>query len=360
MSRWSRASTATVLAVICLAGVSSASAQEQVVRSGEECSAEAGAAVLSGLVRDLLTGNPMPGAAVRLRSEQFGQVMLGVALTDAEGAYRFCDVPQIPGLSIRAEVEAMTSRAFTLPDPPGGTMEPIYIEWSTPVDIVGTVVDAVSGEPVSGATVTLLDRGARSTSNDAGVFRIQGQGAGRLVMTTSVLGYAPRTDTLDTTSGDLLALTIVLGAEPILLDPIEVRVRAAPEAEARALGSRFDMMTLAQVDSILPRVLDFASLVRNAYFPGIRVSTLADGTLCIGTLRGGPDCAMVEVYLDGLRLSHAETVLTSLDPAVVESLQYLDSFEARIRYMGPRVHNGVLLIITRSGRRRGTGPGGAS
>ena len=347
------------MAGACLIALSSsAAAQEPSVRSGDQCDASPGTAVLEGVVRDLLTGNPMPGASVILRSREFASMQLGEGSTDLTGAYRFCDVPQIPGLTVQAVVEGIQSRLIGLPDPPRGEVEPLYIEWSTPVDLVGRVVDAQTNAPLAGARVAVVGRGAQSTTNDDGVFRVQGQGAGRMVLESSMLGYAPRTDTLDTASGDVLDVTIRMSVEAIELDPIEVSVQRLPEAQARAEGSRFDVMTPAEVDAVLPRVIDFGGLVRNALFPGIRVSTLADGTLCIANMRNGPDCAMVEVYLDGIRLSHAETVLVSLDPNVVESIQYLDAFEARIRFMGPRVHNGVLLIRTRSGRRPGSGPGG--
>jgi len=323
------------------------------VRLGVACSEEEGPGVLLGSVVDLLTNRPLPGAAVTLRSGAYGDALLGVTQTDAAGQYVFCDVPRIPGMTLRANLQGITGRALEVPEPRPEQLDPLYLEWSTVVDVVGTVVDGATNQPLPGAVVSLPDRGARSVSNDDGVFRIEGQGAGDMIMTTSALGFATRTDTLSTVSGDLLDLTVVLGVEAIELAPIVVRARSQRESEVRALASRADAMTVAQIDSVLPRVIDFAGLIRNARFPGLGVNEDVDGNMCIEMLRfSRPGCNMVEVFLDGLRLSAAQVVLNAMDPNIVESLQFLDPLEALARYSGPNTQFGVLLIRTRRNSRR--------
>ncbi len=326
-------------------------AQDQAVPSGRACDAS-DPTLLRGVVLDLLTGGPMPGADVELHNERYGPMVLGVATTDASGAYRFCSVPPVAGLALQARVGDVTSAMQAVPQRAVGEVEPLYLEWSVPIDVVGRVEDAATGEPLAGAEVAVAERGVISTTDAFGAFQLSGQGAGRLELVTTMLGFRSRVDTLATVSGDRLELLIRLAADPIELAPIEVSVRARQTDERRAVASRFDEMTRAEVDAVLPRTMDFAGLVRNAGFPGMTVSERADGTVCVGTLRGGPGCAMVEVYLDGVRIQEANALLAALDPNVVESLLYLDPFEARIRYAGPRVHNGVLLIYTRRGQRR--------
>lgn len=340
-----------LLAVISVAvHTGPAHAQEQAVPSGAICDGSPDT-VLSGLVLDLLTGAPLPGADVELHNERYGPMVLGVATTDASGAYRFCRVPPVAGLALQGRVGDVVSAMLPVPQRAVGEMEVLYLEWSAPIDVVGRVVDATTGVPLPGATVAIAERGVVSTTDGAGLFQLQGQGAGRLELVTSMLGFRSRTDTLTTVSGDRLDLTIRLAADPIELEPIEVSVRARQSEERRRVASRFDQMTRDEVDAVLPRTMDFAGLVRNARFPGMTVSERADGTVCVGTLRGGPGCSMVEVYLDGVRIQEASSLLAALDPNIVESLLYLDPFEARIRYAGPRVQNGVLLIFTRRGRR---------
>ncbi len=339
------------------APVAVAAQEDTGVRTGAACddSTLADTRVVAGHVRDLLTEQPMPGMSVILRSTRFADRVLAVTQTDGRGTFRFCAVPAIAGIALQAQAERSASEPELIPS--GRRWEgSLYIEWSVPIDLAGRVVDAVTGAPIEGATITVDGRGARSTSQTDGVFRIAGQGAGRVSLTTSAVGYATRTDTLSTTSGDALDLELRMSVDAFELAPILVRARSTEAFEELTSGSRFDVMTLAEVDSVLPRVMGFNSLLRSAQFPGLQVSEGQAGAVCVQAHRGGSSlaggCNMVEVFLDGVRLHASEHVLATLEPGIVESMQFMDPLEAGVRFTGPRVNNGVLIITTRHGTRR--------
>jgi hypothetical protein len=349
---------AVATGMFALPGTSMAAVQDTGVRVAEQCDGAGfqDTRTALGEVRDLLTQQPMPGVTVNLRSTEYAELALATTNTNAKGSFRFCGVPAIPGVVLQAEAEGLRSPFETLPDGRSAWSGSLYIAWSVPIDLAGHVIDAATGDPVEGAVVTVDGRGARSTTASDGGFRIAGQGAGSVSLTTVALGYSTRTDTLATTSGDRLDVRILMGVEAFELEPIVVRARSEAEFEELTMGSRFDVMTRAKVDSVLPRVMGFNSLLRSAQFPGLIVTERHHGTVCVQAHRAGASfsggCAMVEVFLDGVRLFEAETVLANLEPGIIESMRFMDSVEASVRFMGPRVKNGVLLIETRHGTRR--------
>jgi iron complex outermembrane receptor protein len=87
--------------------------------------------------------------------------------------------------------------------------------------VAGTVTDARTGEPISGAQVSIRDRGFGAISNDDGRFLIVNLPEGRLELRVLYLGYAPQSRIVEVEAGETLVDgRIVLGG----LEPGEMIV----------------------------------------------------------------------------------------------------------------------------------------
>src|SRR5687767_224277 len=57
-------------------------------------------------------------------------------------------------------------------------------------NLIGKISDAVTGEPIAGASVYFSDIKAGGVSNDAGLYKLQNFPSGRYLIEVSHLGYA--------------------------------------------------------------------------------------------------------------------------------------------------------------------------
>jgi len=295
---------------------------------------------------DLLTLQPLGGVDVTLKStNERGIRIVGVGDSNSDGRYVFCGVPPWSGLNVTAEFMAETSRTILIPDTPSDEVPPIYLRWSRPADIIGRVFDGATGEPLEAVLVELVGRPVRSLTDNEGTFRFPGQGAGRFIVRSSRIGYMTRTDSVDVASADRLDFEITLFEEAVGLAPIVVRVRSDLESQRRGPATRRDMLTQTQVDSLLPRVTDMVSLLRAGGFAGVEIEYRGGGGLCVEITRGARGCNSVLLFVNGVRMDIG--TLADILPESVATLQFLDPFEARIRFGGPGIQNGVLTITLR-------------
>lgn len=310
------------------------------------CDGGSGHLDVTGVVVDMLSRRPLPGAVVQLRAPAaFVPQLLGRYEAAAGGRYAFCAPSVGQGWDVVAELDTVQSRA--IPVPPTGQVDTIFIAWSQPVTLTGTVREHIGGKPVDGARITVQDRPVRATTDEAGRFGLRGLGGGPLIIRTSHIAYGERVDTIVAESGGNLMLDIRLGERAIELAPIVVTARAAPSLRAR--GMREMGMTRDQVAAALPRSIDFVSLLRQAQVPGLMVRESGNG-ICVEFLRGGGGCAMLQVFVNGMRIQEPEMFLPGIDPVSVSEFVVLRPAFAQFQYMGPLTQNGVLDITLRGGR----------
>lgn len=298
---------------------------------------------VTGVVSDLLSRVPLPGATVTLRAPaEFVYQIVGQGTAGAGGRYRIC-VPSV-GAEWSAVAALDTLESSPRPVGAGGGVDTLYVPWSDPVTLVGTVTVQGTGAPVEGARVTIEDRRVRAVTDAEGRFSLRGVGGGPLVITVSGLGYAPRSDTIIAASGAHMELDISVGEEAIELDPVIVTARSAPSTRVR--GGRELGMTAPEVAAVLHRSVDFLSLLRQANIPGLLVRGGDGGeAACIEFLRAAGDCAMLQVFVNGIRVSDPYTFVNSIDPVSVKEFIVLRPALAQFQYMGPLTQNGVLDII---------------
>ena len=307
------------------------------------CGPDARGVEVAGAVADMLSRRPLAGAVVTLRAPAaFVHQIIGRSQAGVEGRFVFCAEAVGEGWDVIAELDSLSSRE--VPVGPQGQVDTLYIAWSEPVSLAGTVRVQGGDAPVPGARITIEDRPVRGLTDDEGRFSLRGLGAGPLVVTTSHIAYAPRVDTILAESGASLSLDIRLGHEAVELDPIVVTARRPPTTRMR--GTRELGMTASEVAEALPRSIDFLALLRQANIPGLIIQRTAgpDG-ICVEFLRASGGCAMLQVFVNGIRVSNPGVMLLSLDPVMVEEFIVLRPAFAQFQYMGPLTPNGVIDII---------------
>ena len=330
------------------------------------CSAEAGPGDTSigGIVTDALTGVPLPRALVHVFGDRSGVLqrrrLVTEVRTDEVGEYRVCNLDSSEDLTVGVTfgrnqappVDILLSGAHVLD---------LAIEIAAPVTITGVVLDYATRAPVSDAEVRLAGLPFGELTDGAGKFGFDGVPPGIQIIETSRLGYASRVDSLTAFSNEALGLEVLLSTEAIVMDPIVVTGRRSGVADLATTtpGARFDGLTAAQVDSIAPRVFDFAGLARAARVPGLTITetmlanAFGDPQLgvCIEMRRSrnatnSNTCNMVEVRLNDGPVPDPSFFLFDLNHNDVKEFRFLTPLEAGLMY-GDHGANGVLLLYTR-------------
>jgi hypothetical protein len=298
---------------------------------------------VTGTVADMLSRRPLPGTSVTLEAPaSFVQQIVARGTAGAGGDYTLCVDRIGEGWQVYAELDTLVSRA--VPVTAGAPVDTLYVPWSEPVTLTGSVRVQGSDEPLESARISLEGRPVRALTDGEGRFTIRGIGAGPLVITTSHIGYAARVDTILAESGANIGLEITLGEQAIELDPIVVTARRPPSVRdrtAHALG-----MTREQVAAALPRSIDFVSMLRQANVPGLTIGADGPDGPCVEFFRSGlGGCSMVQVFVNGNLIMNPGLMVATVDPAMVEEFIVLRPAFAQFQYMGPLTENGVLDII---------------
>ena len=326
------------------------------------CSVEEGEGDTSigGVVTDAITGVPLPRARVTAFGAASGVLQRRRAVrevrTGNSGEFRLCHLDSSQPLTVMVVFGSSESMPFDIVRP-GPQIHDVAIHIADPVTITGSVVDYATAAPIPGAHVQLIGSNHSGFTDAEGTFGFDGVPPGRQIIETSMLGYAPRVDSLTVFSNEALGIEIPLATEAIALDPLVVTGRRQ-ERVFTTPGTRFSGLTEAQVDSIIPRVLDFASLARAARVPGLSITetmlanAFGDPQLgvCIEMQRNrgrNPNaCNMVEVRINDGPVPDPGFFLLDLNPQDVARMQFITPLEAGLLY-GDRGANGVLLIYTR-------------
>ncbi len=328
------------------------------------CSAETGLGntAIGGIVTDALTSVPLPGARVVALGDRVGvmqrQRVVAETRTEHSGEFMLCGLDANAELSITATFGTNATLPVEIARPGPHVMD-MTIHISDPVTINGTVMDYATRAPLAGAQVQLVGTNNSAITNAEGRFGFAGIPPGRQIIQTENLGYATRIDSLTVFSNEALGFEILLATEAIVLEPLVVTGRRRDRRITTTPGTRFSGLTEAQVDSLMPRMFDFASLARAARMPGLSVTEtyIADAFgqpqmgVCIEMLRARSSsdpnaCNMVEVRINDGPVPDPSFFLHELNPQDVRSIQFITPLEAGLLY-GDRGRNGVLLIYTR-------------
>lgn len=263
--------------------------------------------------------------------------------------------------------------------------------------IRGTVTDLASGAAVAQAVVIIVNedgkRVATMVTAGDGTFALAPPGPGTYWIGVAGLGYQQAiSPSLEIVTEDI-HLDILLPPNPVTLDSLTVvSARNTPDAgrlrglltPERRRGTLVGRLTRAEIESRGPRS-DLVSLLATMNIPGLRARWMALSTgapetgVCVelGRTRSvlqktesrlavasdplgfateddiearAGACAMTAVYINDFPISDPGTVLASITPADLESVEILPPLESLARY-GARAGNGALLLWTRAGNR---------
>jgi hypothetical protein len=225
------------------------------------------------------------------------------------------------------------------------------------VTVMGQVVDHETGDPLSGAAVSLAAgpegtraRGTRVTNAD-GRFQFKEVPPGAYILSVTLLGYESMRDTLQVPEGPDLNVVLPLSVDPVRLEPIVVEVERLTPA-MRDFERRRETLTGTFIDReeierrYAVRLTDVLWRV-----PGGRVvGTPPYGSTLL--LRGG---CRPGIWVDRVRVPYAASLDQLVSPSDVEAIEVYHSLELPVEFGGHPC--GGVLIWTRVGDRTPGRPG---
>lgn len=214
------------------------------------CDLQAPATAIQGLVHHEASV-PLPGA--RVTAAWAGGRTETVA--GEGGRFTLCDLPAGEELRVRAETMGFASRAESLRLARGEVRQlDLVVDFGAAAGqavgevmareragisgrIVGRVVDAETGEPVEAALVGLGGEEFRATTGESGAFGLDRVPAGERSLRVRHIAYGEQEATVEVPWDATLELELRLAAEPIELEPLEVRVEGVRDRRLDVRGS---------------------------------------------------------------------------------------------------------------------------
>jgi|GEM_PF-1331422 len=350
------------------------------------CAAPAAAQAVEGLVTESQTLQPVAGAQVQL-VDSAGQ-LAAAAVTDGSGVFRL-RAPGAGEYRLRAErVGLRTTLTRPVPVPGEGAVavevrmatEPVALDpvaapapialRATRTGVEGWVLDDLSGQPLAGATVTLLNvreqRAGRAVTDSLGRFHLRVPHPGGYQLRAERLGFRPSTSSsITVTPSDSVQVELRLSTASVLLAPLTVVAASRQVVRDHQLAG-FEWRRTRQPfgrymgPDEIRRLNPFlaSDVLQNVGFVRVeggfdRVVTLP---MRMGTFTSGARC-IPNLYVDGnrIRLGDGFTVDGMVGGSSVAAVEVYDSpvtapaeFPAR-----DNPFCGVVVIWTRVAGTRG-------
>jgi hypothetical protein len=337
------------------------------------CPEQAGdVAALAGVVRDSVSGVPIPGARVVASWSEATRVR-----ADEAGRYRFCRLPPGVELTLEAEAAGHASGEVSIRSPGSGrflrqdlhvplvSVEGIVTRvteagTSGPTRLVGRVFDAVSNEPIEAVNVQIGARGLQRLTDTEGNFVFPRVEPGSHELALEHLAYGTRTDTVVVRGGELISVEVRMAMRPIELEPLTVVLERRPlPPKMHGFYDRMDrgwgnFITRERIENRQP--LRVTQLIGD--LPGVRLIHLAAGRYLpilrrqvrFVDGRNLEPCPPI-VYLDGVPLlDGAYTIDEMVFPNDIEAVEvYKSAGTVPAKFGGSMAGCGVIVIWTRSG-----------
>ncbi len=228
-----------------------------------------------------------------------------------------------------------------------------------PGAIRGTVTDAQTGEPISGAQVMIRGTGIGTITNNDGRYLLTRVPSGRAEVRVEYIGYSPQARTITVAAGGTATEDFQLGVTAIQLE--ELVATGYAQQTRREVSSAISTVQTQDVENRVVASLDAAlqgkaagvQVIQNAGNPGngitVRVrgsSSISAGNQPLYVVDGVPIFRedFGQLGLGGQDLSS----ITGLNPDDIESIDILKDAAAAAIY-GSRGSNGVIMITTKRG-----------
>jgi len=319
-----------------------------------------GYAAIAGVVTDSLTGVPMPRAIVTVVPERrrIGDPDPPEVRTDDVGYYRICGAPADREVKVQAHFGRNSGRSVQMTLAPGSAaIQDLVLLVSAEGILQGDVVDYLTGEPVVGASVTVLGTSGRVLTDAEGSFIMDGLPPGRHLVVTDYLGYEARTDSVTIFSQETVGIEVHMATEALEVEGLVVTARMRFGENTLNVGKRQDVLTRDEIEPLLARVQSAGDLLRNMNVPGFRVREVyiddpVTGVrmpgLCVEVSRrsGGEGCRPAAVFVNGVFIAQPDQFLRSMDPNVIDRIEILSPIDAQFQF-GTLAGNGAVVIYTR-------------
>lgn len=210
--------------------------------------------------------------------------------------------------------------------------------------IGGTTIDAQTGRPIVGASITIPALSRSVVSDEGGRFVHSALAAGSYVLQVHALGYIASARSFDLTTGQVVTHVFELTTIPPVLPEVVVHGRTASrrfeDFDRRRASRRGQFMARAEIEARNP--LNLSDLLQT--MRGIRTECVGF-TCTVQSVRAVHGCAPA-FFVDG-RLS------TTFGPSTpvrdVQGIEvYLGPSETPAEYLGPDSGCGVVGIWTKS------------
>ncbi len=280
--------------------------------------------ILFGYVVESLTRTPLPGSTVHLAWVTLqgarDSTMHKASTETVDGAFIFCDVPQDTRLVAWAVALGQTSQIaeFFFEGGESTRHDLELIMRRATGGIAGTLLDATTGSPVQGATLT-MDGQERSTLSDRnGRFRFGDVPLGNHRIRVEHIAYGRPELDIVVNPGLTTHLDVRLDPQPIAVEPIAVQVTLRRQwlesngfydRQSRSLGQ---FVTPEEIEQMPWR--RFSEVLRDV--PGINIRQICTPH-CAQLIRmaGATQTACVPTfYMDGRRIHMREEMASRWEP----------------------------------------------
>lgn len=226
--------------------------------------------------------------------------------------------------------------------------------------IQGSVVNATTMQPLSGAQVSVPGLNVGTLTNAQGRFQLVNVPAGARAVRVNLIGYTQVERTVTVPSTGIVTLDVILEPTALALEGVVVTALGV-ERQARALGVAAQQVTEDQITRLEPNIVNTLSgkvsgvQIRNAGPQGGSSRIVIRGASSI-TGNNQPIFVIDGVPIDnsGPRLRgyggyDYGNAAQDLNPDDIEAITVLKGPNAAALY-GSRASNGAILITTKSGR----------
>lgn len=217
--------------------------------------------------------------------------------------------------------------------------------------LVGQVVSAMTGGPLSGARVVLKRSGYGAITDSSGDFRIRGVPAGFVdTLQVDLIGYANQSIPLKIKAGSTTRAILSLSETVLRVEDLHVEVKASPLRSSLSEFHRHQKTGMGYF--ITPEMIEqqdptYASDILRRV-PGVTVAAQVNGKSEVHMVHSNLNCYPT-LYLDGAPWPRHN--LDELNPGTVLAMEvYRGTSEIPSRFMGMgRPDCGVIVVWTRQG-----------